>query len=300
MKKGALLTMLAIGITFSLTAQVGINTDLPHASAAMDIRSPASNDNRGVLLPRMTSNQRRNLANPAQSLLVFDTDQLCFFYYDGAAWISLVPGEKQHTPAPRPKVSGHIEIDTGSVQAPRMKTDTLEVSGFTNNALVPTGAILMWSGAAIPNGWALCDGTAGRPDLRGRFVVGFDPGTLMNPVNATADGTTLNYARLKNTGGEVGHVLSTDEIPAHAHDYNGTTTMDGNHFHDVQSYDGRENNNDGAGDRTDVARPGGSERTTTNGEHSHTFSGTTATNGTLNKPIENRPPYYVLAYIIKL
>ena len=32
----------------------------------------------------------------------------------------------------------------------------------------------MWSGSAsaIPSGWALCDGGSGRPDLRGKFVIG--------------------------------------------------------------------------------------------------------------------------------
>lgn len=36
------------------------------------------------------------------------------------------------------------------------------------------GIIVMWSGAIvdIPAGWSLCDGNAGRPDLRNRFVIG--------------------------------------------------------------------------------------------------------------------------------
>ncbi|UCG71206.1 MAG: tail fiber protein, partial [Thermoplasmata archaeon] len=33
--------------------------------------------------------------------------------------------------------------------------------------LVPSGTIVMWNGTVIPNGWALCDGTNGTPDLRG-------------------------------------------------------------------------------------------------------------------------------------
>lgn len=49
-------------------------------------------------------------------------------------------------------------------------------------ASIPAGLIVMWSGllANIPSGWALCDGTAGTPDLRDRFVrgaaAGADPG----------------------------------------------------------------------------------------------------------------------------
>ena len=42
------------------------------------------------------------------------------------------------------------------------------------SALVPSGVIMMWSGAAnaIPSGYVLCDGNNGTHDLRDRFVVG--------------------------------------------------------------------------------------------------------------------------------
>lgn len=53
----------------------------------------------------------------------------------------------------------------------------------TVGADVPIGGILMWAGllADIPANYALCDGTAGTPDLRDRFVMGVrtsatDPG----------------------------------------------------------------------------------------------------------------------------
>ncbi len=45
----------------------------------------------------------------------------------------------------------------------------------------PPGIILLWRGSlgSIPDGWALCDGTFGTPDLRNRFVVG--AGDTYNP-----------------------------------------------------------------------------------------------------------------------
>lgn len=39
---------------------------------------------------------------------------------------------------------------------------------------VPSGVVCAWSGAIvdIPDGWYLCDGNNGTPDLRNRFIVG--------------------------------------------------------------------------------------------------------------------------------
>lgn len=44
------------------------------------------------------------------------------------------------------------------------------------NSPLPKGAIILWSGAIadIPDGFALCNGSNGTPDLRNSFVVGAD------------------------------------------------------------------------------------------------------------------------------
>ena len=47
---------------------------------------------------------------------------------------------------------------------------------------VPKGVICIWSGSidSIPSGWALCDGNNGTPDLRARFVIGAGKGYAPN------------------------------------------------------------------------------------------------------------------------
>jgi hypothetical protein len=46
----------------------------------------------------------------------------------------------------------------------------------------PKGVIWLWSGSidTIPDGWALCNGENGTPDLRGRFVLGVNPNAKAN------------------------------------------------------------------------------------------------------------------------
>ncbi|WAC01743.1 hypothetical protein N7U66_17875 [Lacinutrix neustonica] len=70
-------------------AQVGINTDSPHASSILDIES----SNKGVLLPRMTTLEIGAIPNPANGLLIYNIDTNNFIYNTGSsivpAWSSI-------------------------------------------------------------------------------------------------------------------------------------------------------------------------------------------------------------------
>jgi trimeric autotransporter adhesin len=70
--------------SLSAIAQVSINNDnaAPHASAMLDVKST----NKGMLVPRMTTAQRNNIAAPATGLLVFDSDLNRFYFFNGTNW----------------------------------------------------------------------------------------------------------------------------------------------------------------------------------------------------------------------
>lgn len=99
---------------------------------------------------------------------------------------------------------GTIQPPTGLGAGPYTfkMTQEAESGDVVNLVKAPIGTIVVWSGSAdsIPAGWALCDGQDGRPDLRGKFVLG--AGT--------------EYA-VGDTGGEEKHVLTVGEMPAHGH-----------------------------------------------------------------------------------
>ncbi|MBL7889480.1 MAG: collagen-like protein [Bacteroidia bacterium] len=74
---------------FKINAQnnVGIGTNTPDASAILEMLA----SDKGVLVPRMTAVQRLAIPAPANSLLVYDTDSMCYFFFrqPTSAWVSL-------------------------------------------------------------------------------------------------------------------------------------------------------------------------------------------------------------------
>lgn len=176
----------------------------------------------------------------------------------------------------------------------------------------PVGGIILWSGAVatIPAGWALCNGANGTPDLRSKFVVGA--------------GSTYSVG----AGGGSTHIT---EVPKHSHSFSGNTGNAGSHTHEVSVGSGGSHSHRVYRHKVrDFERFGSSEYDvlmisetteenedrkptgyTTNagshshtasanaaGSHSHSVSGTTGNTG--DTSVETLPPYYALAYIMKV
>lgn len=195
-----------------------------------------------------------------------------------------------------PNITGAVTATEGSLNSP-----------------FPVGGIIMWSGsiASIPTGWTLCNGTAvprsdgsgtiTPPDLRNRFVVGA--------------GDTYAVAA---TGGANTVTLSASEIPAHNHSLSlsGSIGAAGAHSHSVNdpghshSYTWKTTyGGDNSGGDSNQINNGtfytGASATGISingvGDHSHSLSlsgsvGSTGSGGAH----ENRPPYFALAYIMKV
>jgi microcystin-dependent protein len=147
---------------------------------------------------------------------------------------------------------------------------------------IPKGTIIMFNGSEIPEGWLLCNGENGTPDLRNRFIVG-------------AGG---NY-NLNNTGGSDTVVLNVTQIPAHNHNGTCSTSEAGNHTHNLHLKHGCTNKS-GGNDRTVTNCHGWENRRSEDAvNHTHTITTRTMSNTGNNLPHENRPPYYALAFIMK-
>lgn len=180
---------------------------------------------------------------------------------------------------------------------------------------VPRGIITMWSGsiATIPQGWVLCDGTNGTPNLKDRFIVGAG-----------------NSYGVGATGGSASVNLQHQHAMAHNHDM-GSHTHNGSEnggdlraaigaaYGDPNSISyiaaGPTNPVNGYSNYSSTYRVFGGSYASgtifshftpvfgyTSGPSTNTTDASSATNtsyaGSTTQDV--RPPYYALAYIMKL
>ena len=87
-KLKTILLVITLIASYSLTAQVAINTDgtSANSSAMLDVKS----DTAGILIPRMEQIKREAISNPATGLLVYQSDGTSgYYYYNGSNWIGI-------------------------------------------------------------------------------------------------------------------------------------------------------------------------------------------------------------------
>lgn len=122
-------TLLLLFMLFAccLNAQIGIGTTTPNPSSILDIESTSQ----GVLTPRMTTAQRTSIASPAEGLLVFDTDESAFYYYDAASWVKLGDSEtRDNYKLVKSAADLAEELTAGSGVVYELDTNTLyEING---------------------------------------------------------------------------------------------------------------------------------------------------------------------------
>lgn len=136
-----------------------------------------------------------------------------------------------------------------------------------------TGMIMLWSGsiATIPSGWALCNGSSGTPDLRDRFIVGAGSTYAVAATGGSADAIVVSHNH-----------TATSSVTDPGHTHSGTV---GSASFTPQG---------GSGPSTPFQSTSiGSNTTGITVSTSVASTGSSGTNA-------NLPPYYALAYIMKL
>jgi hypothetical protein len=172
---------------------------------------------------------------------------------------------------------------TGTPLAPTANSGTnntqIATTAFVTTAVsaaFPTGGIILWSGsiAAIPSGWALCNGSNGTPDLRNRFIVGAGSTYAVAATGGSADAIVVSHTHTA-TVTDSGHNHSGIYTPAASIGFSGTASR-------YKTVDDQQN-----------VSTSFTSTNTTGISVSNSTTGSSGTNA-------NLPPYYALAYIMKL
>ena len=341
--KNSILCLLISLYSYVSYSQVGSNNPNPDTTSILDLTS----NKLGLLVPRMTTFERRAISNPANALLVYDTDDAMFYFHDqsyngtgSSNWTGLTAlrfrddqshfdigsglykrdiythestryiGIATRYPVNTVTVFGNMSIGDSTTIAPvnglfvkgkadfdndlnvtkTVNADSVVATTLVGNGTTPVGGIIMWRGTTVPDdSWVICDGALisdaaspfngqNSPNLSGRFIVGIG-----------SNGTT-NY-NLNTTGGEDKHILTTNEMPAHNHGI-----IDPGHNHTVS-----DRYTAGGSDYAEANLGSDNKKnTTTTRTTSKTTTGISTNNNGGNASHENRPPFYALAYIMRI
>jgi len=178
-------------------------------------------------------------------------------------------------------------------------------TGLRNSwAFIPVGGIILWAGSlgSLPANWQLCDGSNGTPNLRDKFIIGAG-GSYAVGATGGANTANLQHNHGGHTSGNAGahthtqpdtgagsahnHTIATgghsgtgsvyyepstpNEYVAISHAHQITTQNESAHVHNNPDFD-------------------------SGGSHNHTIT----VNNQLSSSQDIRPPYYALAYIMRM
>lgn len=248
---------------------------------------------------------------------------------ESAAFISDLNTSNPPGSDPVGQADDHIRLIKSVLKAtfPNISGAVSATQSQLNTSLVPTGSILLWSGstASVPTGWALCNGqTVARsdgtgnittPDLTNKFVVcsgtTYSVGSTGGAASVTPTITLTNQAV----------TLTEAQVPAHAHT---VTITDPGHNHTItdpghaHSYDRSNGGTVVNGSVAAVGAEQGKTNTVTGTNYTGIsintrVTGITASNSSFggsgshihnntatSSAVATLPPYYSLAYIMKL
>ncbi len=189
----------------------------------------------------------------------------------------------------------------GKKQLQKQGLSQVEITGTINNIL-PKGTIVIWKGNEIPSGWALCDGKNDTPNLTGKFVLG-----------ASNDSTI----KINNTGGKSALELSQVSVPSmnHTHPFGINNSFTSTQFGTITLGTGCTQNGL-ISSNSFTATPVTNPQSQSYPFHTHLINYNSSTAKLIAASLDQltaiktivsatnniyiMPPYYALAYIMKL
>ena len=155
------------------------------------------------------------------------------------------------------------------------------------NGTIPIGGIIMWSGTdgSVPSNWQLCNGTNGTPNLIDKFIVGRGSAYAADSTGGSADAIVPTHTHTA-TGGSHGHPVrhSTQVTGSIDADASGGYVLDNTGVQDFAA----NNSTPGSTSGDQIGQSGSLSLTAA------------APAGSSSVTNANLPPYYAIAYIMRI
>ena len=255
---------------------------------------------KGILEYYRTDNERYQYAASHTGCIYFRIKNSDSNFTDSDTWVQLTNQETELRYATK------SEAETGSLS--RVIMSPFTTRSAINEFGIPIGGMIDWPGSSLPNSnWTWADG---RELSRTNYSQCFaEIGTTYGAGNGS---TTFNVPNVNGgrfvrggnasqrgqTGGQDSFRLTGANMPAHTHNSGSLrTNTAGRHSHTYR----RSGTSSVRGQGSENASRTISDTTSTNGDHSHSITGTTGSSGrTTPDAIDNRPAYITIPKIIKI
>lgn len=198
-------------------AQIGIGTNTPDNSAALDIQS----NQKGFLLPRMTATERSSISSPATGLQVYETTTNAIWYYNGSFWINTQT------------MASYGDIKTGiqsTDHAGWILLDGRQLTTLSAQQQLIAASIGLSNALPNANNTYLSQNGSSLASVTGSNTLTLTQAQLPN-VNFIGT-TTINGAHLHTVDPNSVNT-STDGL----HNHTGNTTTNGSHTHNISVND---------------------------------------------------------------
>ena len=242
----------------------------PYSYLAQNAGGLVNPDGSSVQLAKLNSDQTLSGANTFSGDANFNATAI----FSGAADFIGNVGFNNSATFTNGLVASSVTTSNAIVNGNVTVSGTVTAGTFVGSVggTIPVGGIIMWSGtlASIPTNWAFCNGTQGTPNLTGRFVLG-----------------TVTGGDIGGYGGNSTTSLSTANLPAHSHQYG-----------DYQFQAGGSSDYSGAYYTWGTSGIGFYGAFGSLGHA--TYANSTTGNTGSGTPFSIMPPFYILAYIMRL
>ncbi len=187
-------------ISFNAFAQVGIGTLSPDASSMLDVSSTS----KGMLTPRMTSAQRLAISSPANGLLVYDTTESVFYFYNSSQWEKIDSTTRNNFKLVKSVADLSDELTNGGGTTYLLDENTLYQINGTINLAYPidlNNAVVLgldtYEDVLVKAGGAMFSGTKG--GLIKNLTLAAPGGSVFSLNGTTSDNLLLRDAVIANS-----------------------------------------------------------------------------------------------------